>query len=166
MACHWRLSDSKSPQVSRTLVTILAIPNNAVVWMVSPRPPTSKSSSPFNSPLATVLKTLITISIISPSCSIVVVFFNSQAMSMFLFFFSHSFSFILRSAGTAKLAILQILFFLRLIALVGKVFANGAGDLGSIPGRVVPKTFKIELDTILLNTQQYKICIKSGAIQG
>ena len=28
----------------------------------------------------------------------------------------------------------------RLIVLVGRVFANGPGDLGSIPGRVIPKT--------------------------
>ena len=28
----------------------------------------------------------------------------------------------------------------RLIGLVGRVFANGPGDLGSIPGRVIPKT--------------------------
>ena len=33
------LSDSKSPRVSRTLLSILAILNNAVVWMVSTRPP-------------------------------------------------------------------------------------------------------------------------------
>ena len=31
-------------------------------------------------------------------------------------------------------------------------FANGPGDLGSIPGRVIPKTLKMELDTTLLNT--------------
>ena len=39
---HLRLSDSKSSQVSRTLLSILAVFNNAVVWMVSTRPPTSK----------------------------------------------------------------------------------------------------------------------------
>ena len=43
MVFHWSLSDSKSPQVSRTLLSILAVLNNAVVWMVSTRPPTSKS---------------------------------------------------------------------------------------------------------------------------
>ena len=43
---------------------------------------------------------------------------------------------------------------------MGRVFANGPGDLGSIPGRVMPKTFKMVLDTSLLNTQQYKIRIK------
>ena len=32
---HWSLSDSKSPQVSRTLLCILAVLNNVVVWMVS-----------------------------------------------------------------------------------------------------------------------------------
>ena len=43
----------------------------------------------------------------------------------------------------------------RLIGLVGRVFANGPGDLGSILGRVIPKTLKMVLDTSLLNTQQY-----------
>ena len=33
-------------------------------------------------------------------------------------------------------------------------------DLGSIPGRVIPKTLKMVLDTSLLYTQQYKVCIK------
>ena len=45
---HWSFSESKSPQVSRTLLSILAVLNNVVVWMVSNRPPTSKSSSPFS----------------------------------------------------------------------------------------------------------------------
>ena len=48
----------------------------------------------------------------------------------------------------------------RLIGLVGRVFANGPGDLSSIPGRVVPKTLKMVLDTSLLNTQQYKVRIE------
>ena len=51
MVFHWSLSNSKSPQVSRTLLSILAVLNNAVVWMVSIHPLTSKSSSPFNNPL-------------------------------------------------------------------------------------------------------------------
>ena len=83
---HWSLSDSKSPQVSRTLLGILAILNNAVVWtvstrsvistpsspctnplvtvprwMVSTRPLTSKSFSPFNNPLVTIPNPPITI---------------------------------------------------------------------------------------------------------
>ena len=44
---HWSLSDSKYPQVSRTLHSILADLNNAVIWMISTYPLISKSSSPF-----------------------------------------------------------------------------------------------------------------------
>ena len=40
------------------------------------------------------------------------------------------------------------------------VFTNGPGNLGSIPGRVIPKTQKIVLDATLLNTQHYKVRIK------
>ena len=46
-----------------------------------------------------------------------------------------------------------------LIALVGRVFTNGPGDLRSIPGRVIPKTLMV-VDSALLNTQQYKAHIK------
>ena len=53
----------------------------------------------------------------------------------------------------------------RLISQVGSVFANGPGDLGSIPGRVIPKTLKVVLDTTLLNTQQYKVRIKGKVDQ-
>ena len=44
--------------------------------------------------------------------------------------------------------------------LIGRVFANSPGDLGSIPGRVTPKTFKMVHDTSLINTQPYKVRIK------
>ena len=64
MVFHWRLSDSKSPQVSRTLLSILAVFNNAIVSMVSTRSPASKSSRPFNNPLVSVPKAQITIAII------------------------------------------------------------------------------------------------------
>ena len=64
MVFHWSLSDSKSPQVSRTLLSILVVLNNIVVWMVSTRPPTSKSSSPFSNPLVTVPNASIKIGII------------------------------------------------------------------------------------------------------
>ena len=43
---------------------------------------------------------------------------------------------------------------------MGKEFANGPGDMGSAPGRVIPRTLKIELDTSLLNTQHFKVYIK------
>ena len=51
------------------------------------------------------------------------------------------------------------------IGLVGRVFANGPGDLGSIPGRVIAKTLEMVLDTSLLNTQQYKVRIKGKVEQ-
>ena len=51
------------------------------------------------------------------------------------------------------------------ISLVGRVFTNGPGDLGSIPGHVIPKTLKMVLDTSLLNTQQYKVYIKGKVEQ-
>ena len=110
MVFHWSLSDSKSLQVSRTLLSILVILNNAVIWIVSTRPPTSKSSRPLNNPLVIVPKAPITIGTIVTF--MFHSFFNSLARSRYLSFFPHSFSFILWSAGTAKLTILQIFFFL------------------------------------------------------
>ena len=46
-----------------------------------------------------------------------------------------------------------------------RVFANGPGDLGSIPSQVIPKTQKMVLDASLLNTQQYKVGIKGKVEQ-
>ena len=46
-----------------------------------------------------------------------------------------------------------------------RVFANGLGDPGSIPGRVRAKTKKIVLDGSLLNTQHYKVKIKGKVEQ-
>ena len=51
------------------------------------------------------------------------------------------------------------------IGLVVRVFANGSGNRGSIPGRVIPKTQKMVLDASLLNTQHYKVCIKGKVEQ-
>ena len=51
------------------------------------------------------------------------------------------------------------------IGLAVRVFANGPGDLGSIPGRVIPKTQKMVLDASLLNTQHYKVWIKGKVKQ-
>ena len=109
MVFHWSLSVSKSPQVSRTSLSILAVFNNAVVWIVSTRSPTSKSSSLFNNPLVTVPKAPITIGIIVTF--MFHSFFNSLARSRYLSLFSHPFSFIRWSAGTSKSTILQIFSF-------------------------------------------------------
>ena len=117
MVFHWSLSDSKSPQVSRTCLSILAVPSNAVVWIVSTRPLTSKSSRPFNNPLVTVPNSPITIGTIVTFMSHS--FFNSLARSRYLSFFLLSFRFILWFAGTAKSTILQILFLLLIIMRSG-----------------------------------------------
>ena len=47
------------------------------------------------------------------------------------------------------------------IGLGVRVFANGPGDLGSIPGRVIPKTQKMVLDA----SQHYKVRIKGKVEQ-
>ena len=51
------------------------------------------------------------------------------------------------------------------IGSVGRVFANGPGDRGSIPGCVISKIFKMVHDISLLNTQQYKVRIKGKVEQ-
>ena len=78
---------------------------------------------------------------------------------MFTAYWTHFILFI--GKGNVALIFLRI----RLISLVSRVFANGLRDLGSIPGRVIPKTFKMVLDTSLLNTQQFKVCIKGKVEQ-
>ena len=81
----------------------------AVVWMVSTRPPTSKPFETFNIH-----------SVTGPNWPIIIgttdtfmfhSLFNSLARWWYLSYFSHSFSFILWSAVTAKFNILQVLFF-------------------------------------------------------
>ena len=47
----------------------------------------------------------------------------------------------------------------RPIFQVDRVFASGMGDLGSVPGRAIPKTQK------MLFTQHYKVWIKSKVDQ-
>ena len=51
------------------------------------------------------------------------------------------------------------------IGLMSREFANGLWDQGSIPGRVIPKTHEMVLDTVLLSTQHYKVRIKSKVEQ-
>ena len=46
-----------------------------------------------------------------------------------------------------------------------RMFTNGLGDLGSISGRVIPKTQKMVLDAPLFNTQHYKVHVKSKVEQ-
>ena len=48
---------------------------------------------------------------------------------------------------------------------MSRVFANGPGDWGSISSRIIPKTQKMVHDATLLNTQYYKVKIKSRVEQ-
>ena len=107
MVFYWSLSDSKFPQVSRTRLRILAVLTDVVVWIVSTRPPISKSSRPFNNPLVIVPNTPITIGTIVQF--MFHSFFNSLARWRYLSFFSLSFRFILWSTGTAKSTIIIII---------------------------------------------------------
>ena len=85
MVFHWSLSDSKSLQVSKTRLRILAVLSHAVIWIVSTRPLTSKSSRPFNNPLVIVPKAPITIGTIVTF--MFHRFFNSLARSRYLSLF-------------------------------------------------------------------------------
>ena len=62
------------------------------------------------------------------------------------------------------LVVINLIYF-SWIGLGVRVFANGLGDLGSIPGRVIPKTQKMVLDASLLNTQHHKVQIKGKVEQ-
>ena len=46
-----------------------------------------------------------------------------------------------------------------------RVFINGPGGQGLIPGRIIPKSQKMVLDASLLNTQYYKVAIKGKVEQ-
>ena len=107
MVSHWNLSDSKSPQVSTTLLSILANLDNAVVSMVSDCPLISLSFSPCTIPLVIVPRAPITIDITVNSMFLS--FFHSLARSRYLSFFSLSFSFTLWSTGAInrKVKIIQ-----------------------------------------------------------
>ena len=48
---------------------------------------------------------------------------------------------------------------------MSRVFTNGPGDRGSIPGRVIPKTQKMVLDVALLDTRDCKVGIKGKVEQ-
>ena len=66
---------------------------------------------------------------------------------------------------SALILVLRSNYIDRLVGLVGRVFANGPVDLGSVPSRVIPKTLEMVLDTSFLNAQQYKVRIKGKVEQ-
>ena len=86
MVSHWSLSDSKSPQVFITLLSILADPQNAAVWMFSSRPLISKFSSPCINPLVNVPSTPITIGITVTFMCFIVFSVLKQGLGIYLSF--------------------------------------------------------------------------------
>ena len=66
---------------------------------------------------------------------------------------------------TTTIMILIQQYLYKYIGLAVRVFTNGPGDLGSIPGQVIPKTQKMLLDASLLNTQHYRVRIKGKVEQ-
>ena len=92
--------DSKSSQVSKILLSILANFDYDDVWMVPTRPLISNSSSPFTKPLGIFSSASVTISI-----TVTLMFHSSSsslARSRNLSLFLLSFNFTQWSAGTAK----------------------------------------------------------------
>ena len=91
MVYHWSLSDSKSPQISWTLLSTLSYHNNAVVSVVSTCPLISESSSLFTNPLGIVPSSPTTIGI---SVTFMFLrFFNFLTRSWYLSLFLFSFIF-------------------------------------------------------------------------
>ena len=96
MVFYWSFSDSKIPQVSRTLPSILTDLYNTVVWK-SPLVLQSlhQTSSPILVPKFWWLYRAHQLQLVSPSISCSIVFFIYLSFLL-------SFSFTLRSAGTAR----------------------------------------------------------------
>ena len=123
MVSQLNLSDSKYPQVIRTLLSILTDLNNAVVWIFSFHPLISKSSSPCNNPLVTLPRAPITIGI-----TVTFMFHrfsSSLARSKYLFLFLFSFNLTLWSAETAKSTARHVLFFFFFVLDYYEVWSYG-----------------------------------------
>ena len=130
MVFHWSLNDDKSPQISRTLLSFLVVLNNIVVWMVSTRPPTSKSSSPFTNPFVTEPKAPITIGIIVTCVFHSFFQFPSKVeVLILLFVFFQFYSVVSWDSKVHNFAISLLFFFFFCWLLLGLVFWLRFGDL-------------------------------------
>ena len=119
MVSHWSLSHSKSPQISRSLLSISPDLSNALIWMVPTYPLISKSFCSFTNPLGNIPSAPATIGI-----TIIFMFhsfFRSLARSRYLSLFSPSFDLTQCSARTAKSTVQQVLFFLLTITKSGRL---------------------------------------------
>ena len=125
---HWSLSENKSPQISRTLLSILTDRNNAVVCIVSAFPIIFKSFSPFIIPFRIIPSAWISICP-PPSCSVFCSFkgrsrYLSRYFLGFLLFFYVNFT--LWNTKTVRLTIQQVLIFMTI---------TRSGRLDEIRGR-------------------------------
>ena len=133
MVSRRSLSDNKSPQVSGTLLSILADLNNAVVWMVSTRPLIFKFSSPCTNPLMTVPRAPITIGI---NLSFMIHSFSVllQGPGTYLIFFRFPSVLLCGKPGQQSPPFASSLFLLIItrsyhaIGLMSRVFGIGPGD--------------------------------------
>ena len=125
MVFHWSLSDSKSPQVFRTSLRILVVLINAVVWIVSTRSPTSKSSEPFNNPFVIVPKAPITIGHNRYFHVPQLFRFSSMVeVLIFLFTFLQIYSVVLRDSKVDNFANSLFFFFFLLIIIKSGLLAG------------------------------------------
>ena len=121
MVFHWCLSNSKSPQVSRTRLSILVDLSNAVVLIVSTHPPISKSSRPFNNLLVTVPNTPITIGTIVTFMFHSFFYFSSKVEKLILLFtFLQIYSVVRQDSKVDNFA--DSFFFFWLIILLRQVY--------------------------------------------
>ena len=114
MVPHWSLSESKSPQVSRILLSNLTNLNK-----VSICPLISKSSSPCINTLMTAPRAPITISI--TVTSMFHSFSNSLARSWYLSFFSFSFNFTVYQENKVHYSASSLPFFLSIMIRSGSL---------------------------------------------
>ena len=87
------------------------------------------------------------------------------SISIAVTFIFHSFSALLQDPGICLFFAFFYFLFKPAHWPMGRVFPNGSGDLSSIPGRVIPKTLKMVLDTSLFSIQHYKVRIRSKVEQ-
>ena len=108
MVFHLSLGDSKSPQVSRTLLGILA---DAVVWMVSSRLLISMPPNPCMNPLVTASSEPIAISIAVTFMFYSFFHFSSKVQVLtFLFAFFQFYSVVSRDVQSLRSTIQQVFF--------------------------------------------------------
>ena len=154
---------SESPQVSRTLLSILAVFNNAVVWMVSTRLPTSKSSWPFSKPLVTVPKAPITIGIIV-TCMFHSFFFQFSCkvevlISLFTFF--QFYSVVRRDSKVDNFADFLLFFFFCWL-LKSLVFWPRLGDPFVYQSLITP--FSLQRCNKLIKTDIFRPCVFNALV--